>query len=204
MASNGSSVGNRLSSLVNSRHIRYKTGLLLLISGGAIAGACAALQVDLSQVVHGLLHVVGIRGGRASAQHPQEIIVAAGNELTMDGGVQRITPIAPDEVARRLAWAGMYDNGGWLNFRGQSLEIVVAEFNRHNKRKLRVGDPQAGRLQVGGSFRDDDLDGFVAALAMTHGVRATQSGPDGPFGDEITLNGGNSAGSAASSGTPDP
>jgi ferric-dicitrate binding protein FerR (iron transport regulator) len=189
---------------VNPRHIRYKTGLLLLISGGAIACACAALQVDFRQVVHGMLHVVGIRAGHASAQHQQEIIVAAGNELTIDGGVRRITPIAPEEVARRLAWAGMYDNGGWLDFRGQSLETVVAEFNRHNQRKLRVGDPQTGRLQVGGSFRDDDLDGFVAALAMTHGVRATLSGPDGRSGDEITLNGGNSSGSAAIAGTTEP
>ncbi len=189
---------------MNLSHIRYKTGLLLLIGGGAIACACAALQVDFRQVVHGLLHVAGVRAGHASAQQRQEVIVAAGNELTMDGGVQRITPIAPDEVARRLAWAGMYDNGGWLNFRGQSLETVVAEFNRHNTRKLRVGDPQTGRLQVGGSFRDDDLDGFVAALAMTHEVRATRSGADGRFGDEITLNGGNSSGSAAIAGTPEP
>jgi ferric-dicitrate binding protein FerR (iron transport regulator) len=184
--------------------MRYKTGLLLLIGGGAIACACAALQVDFRQAVHGLLHVIGSGAGQASAQHPQEIIVAAGNELTIDGAAQRLTPIAPDEVARRLAWAGMYDNGGWLNFRGQSLETVVAEFNRHNKRKLRVGDPQTGRLQVGGSFRDDDLDGFLAALALTHGVRAIRSGPDGRFADEITLNGGNFSGSAAIPGTPEP
>jgi ferric-dicitrate binding protein FerR (iron transport regulator) len=189
---------------VNARRTRYKTGLLLLISGGAIACACAALKVDFRQVVHGLLHVVGSRAGHASAQQPQEIIVVAGNELTIDGGVQRLTPLAPGEVDRRLAWAGMYDNGGWLNFRGQSLETVLAEFNRHNQRKLRVGDPQTGRLLIGGSFRDDDLDGFVAALAMTHGVRATLSGPDGRLGDVITLNGGNASGSAAISGPPDP
>jgi ferric-dicitrate binding protein FerR (iron transport regulator) len=189
---------------VNARHTRYKTGLLLLISGGAIACAGAALKVDFRQVVHGLLHVVGVRAGHASPQHPRQIIVAAGNELTIDGGVQRITPLAPAEVDRRLAWAGMYDNGGWLNFRGQPLATVVAEFNRHNQRKLRVGDPQTGRLRIGGSLRDDDLDGFVAALAKTHGVRATLSGPDGRLGDEITLNGGNASGSAAISGPPDP
>lgn len=196
-------MGSRLCSLVNSRHLRYQT-LLLLISASAIAGACAALKVDFRQVVHGLLHVVGIGAGHVSAQHSQEIIVAAGNELTIGGGVRRVTPIGPDEMARRLAWAGLYDNGGWLNFRGQSLEIVVAEFNRHNKRKLRVGDPQTGRLQVGGSFRDDDLDGFVAALAMTHAVTATLSGPDGRFADEITLSGGHSSGSAAIPGMPEP
>jgi hypothetical protein len=191
---------------VNLRRTRYKTGLLLLIGGGggAIACACAALKVDFRQVVHGLLQVAGVRAGHASPQHPREIIIGAGNELTIVGGVQRITPIAPDEVVRRLAWAGMYDNGGWLNFRGQSLEVVVAEFNRHNQRKLRVADPQTGNLLVGGSFRDDDLDGFVAALALTHGVRATRPGTNGAFGDEIVLDGGHSAGSAAVPGTPEP
>jgi hypothetical protein len=39
---------------------------------------------------------------------------------------------------------------------------------------------------------------------MTHGVRATLSGPDGRFGDEITLNGGNSSGSAAIAVPPEP
>jgi ferric-dicitrate binding protein FerR (iron transport regulator) len=189
---------------VNLRRTRYQTGLLLLIGGGAIACACAALKVDFRQVVHGLLHGVGVRAGYASPQHSREIVIGAGNELTIDGGVQRITPIAPDEVDRRLAWAGMYDNGGWLNFRGQSLEVVVAEFNRHNQRKLRVADAQTGHLLVGGSFRDDDLDGFVAALALTHGVRATRSGTNGSLGDEIVLEGGHSAGSAAIAGAPQP
>lgn len=188
---------------MNPRHPRYKTGLLLLIGGGAIACACAALKVDFRQVVHGLLHVVGVSAGPASAQQSREIIIGAGHELTIDGGVQRITPIAPTEVDRRLAWAGMYDNGGWLNFRGQTLEVVVTEFNRHNQRKLRVVDPQIGRLLVGGSFRDDDLDGFVAALALTHGVRATRAGANGAFGDAIILDGGHSAGSAAIAGTPE-
>ncbi len=182
---------------MNPRHTRFKTGLLLLLGAGAMACACAALKVDFRQVAHGLLHVVGIRAGHMNPQHPREIIIGARSELTIDRGVQRITPLAADEVGRRLAWAGVYDNGGWLNFRGQSLASVVAEFNRHNERRLRVADPQTGRLLVGGSFRDDDVEGFVAALALTHGVRATRSNPDGRFGGEIVLNGGHSAGSAA-------
>jgi hypothetical protein len=189
---------------VNPRHFRYKTGLLLLLGAGAIAGAAAALNVDYRQVVGGLLHTVGINAAPAGGQHPAEIIIGAGHELTIDGGVQRLAPIAPDEMARKLAWAGMYDNDGWLNFRGQTLESVVAEFNRHNSRKLRVEDPQTARLQVGGRYRDNDLEAFVTALAMTHGVKATVSDPAGRFGGAITLSGSNSSGSAAISGPPRP
>jgi len=176
---------------VNPR--RYKPRLLLLIGGVAIACTCAALTVDFRQVVHGLLHAVGIPSRPAGGQHPAEIIVSAGNELTIDGRVERITPIAPEELARRLAWAGVYAAGGWLEFRGQTLETAIAEFNRHNKRQLRVADPQIGRLVIGGRYREDDVEAFLAALALTHGVKAV---PGGPLGDVITLTGGNASGSA--------
>jgi ferric-dicitrate binding protein FerR (iron transport regulator) len=184
---------------VNPRHNRYKLRLLLLIGGGAIACTCAALNVDFRQVVHGLLHAVGIRSSHAGGQHTAEIIVSAGNELTIVGGLQRITPISDAELARRLGWSGVYSTGGWLKFRGQSLEIVVGEFNRHNKRQLRVADPRTGRLAVGGSFRENDVDGFLAALAMTHGVEATPSP-----GDVIILTGGDASGSAEIPGAPQP
>jgi ferric-dicitrate binding protein FerR (iron transport regulator) len=70
------------------------------------------------------------------------------------------------------------------------LETVVAEFNRHNQRQLRVADPQTARLLVGGSFRENDVEGFLAALALTHGVSAM---PGGPAGEVITLSGGNAS-----------
>jgi len=199
-ASNGSFPGSRLCFLVNTRRAHFKPGLILLLSGGAIACACAALNVDYRQVVHGFLRAVGLNGPRHSSAAGREIIVAAGHELTVDGATQTLTPIAPDEVEKRLAWAGMFEQNGWLSFRGQSLEIVAAEFNRHNRRKLRIGDPQTGRLAVGGKFRVNDLDGFVAALGLTHGVKATMSDPAGP---DIMLSGGNSSGSAAIMAAPE-
>jgi ferric-dicitrate binding protein FerR (iron transport regulator) len=76
----------------------------------------------------------------------REIIVPAGDELSIAGNTQTMTHVPPDELARRLAWAGLYQQDGWLAFRGRSLQSVPAEFNRHNERKLLIGDPQTGRL----------------------------------------------------------
>jgi hypothetical protein len=188
----------------------FKPGLTLLIGGGLIACTCGALDVGFSQMMRGLLRFVGIQGVQQTHRHVKEIIISAGNELTITGGRQTISPVAPEELVKRLAWAGMYQKDGWLAFRGQSLESVVAEFNRHNGRKLRIGNPQTAQLRVGGKFRVTDLDGFVAALGLTHGVRATLSGAQGPgsngrMGEVITLTGGiPGAGSWESRGSADP
>jgi ferric-dicitrate binding protein FerR (iron transport regulator) len=189
---------------VNTRCVHCKPGLLLLLSAGVIACAGATLNVDYRQAVHGWLRAVGINGTRHSPAAVREIVVAAGNELTVDGRTHTLTPIAPDELAKRLAWAGgLFEQDGWLKFRGQSLAIVAAEFNRHNRRKLRIGDPRTARLAVGGKFRVNDLDGFVAALGLTHGVRATLSEPGRRFDPVITLSGGNSAPTAEMPGAPE-
>jgi len=108
---------------------------------------------------------------------------------------------------KRLAWAGMYQKDGWLAFRGQSLESVVVELNRHNRRKLRIADPQTARLRVGGKFRVTDLDGFVAALGLTQRCQSYPLGREGPdsngrTGEVITLSGGNAAGEISSPGDP--
>jgi transmembrane sensor len=101
-----------------------------------------------------------------------------------------------------LAWAEIRLKDGWLAFRGQTLESVVAEFNRYNARQLVIGDRATGQLRVGGKFRVNDLDGFVAALAVTHGVKAVVSPASGKVPEVILLTGG-SAGSAYPEGPTD-
>jgi transmembrane sensor len=135
---------------------------------------------------------VGIEALERKGQLTKETIVTAGNELSVAGHTMTITSAPAGEVARRLAWAGIYQKDGWLAFRGETLEKVVAELNRHNRRQLKIGDPETARLRVGGQFRMTDLDGFVAALEITHRVQATLSGPEGQPGDVIVLTRGTS------------
>jgi ferric-dicitrate binding protein FerR (iron transport regulator) len=177
---------------VKTPRLHSGLSLTVLILGGLIACTCVALDVDIGQMLSALLQVVGARSPEQTRPPLRQIIVSAGNELSIAGNTQTLTQVPPDELARRLAWAALDQQDGWLAFRGQSLQSVATEFNRHNERKLIIGDPQTGRLRVGGKFRMTDLDGFVAALGVTHGVKATVSRSDTRFGESITLTGGNS------------
>ena len=76
-----------------------------------------------------------------------------------------VQAVAPDEVARRLAW-----QHGEIAFNGQTLAEAVAEFNRYNVRKITVADRATGALRVGGYFQTADVDGFVAAVTRTFPV----------------------------------
>lgn len=163
---------------------------------GLVACTCLAVDVDVGQMLSSLLQVTGLRAPERTRLPSREIIVSAGYKLNVAGNTQTMAPVPREELASRLAWAGMYQQDGWLAFRGQSLQSVATEFNRHNERQLIIGDPQTGRLQVGGKFRVTDLEGFVAALGVTHGVKAIVSRPDTQFGESITLTGGTALGTA--------
>ena len=74
---------------------------------------------------------------------------------------------------RRLAW-----QAGELSFQGETLADAVAEFNRYNHRKLRIGDSSIAILQIGGNFQDSDVDSFIAALQRSFGI-ASETADDG-------------------------
>jgi ferric-dicitrate binding protein FerR (iron transport regulator) len=182
---------------VKTPRLHSRLSLTVLILGGLIACTCVALDVDIGQMLSAVLQVVAARSPEQIRRPLREIIVSAGDELSIAGNTQTLTHVPPDELARRLAWAGLYQQDGWLAFRGQSLQSVATEFNRHNERQLIIGDPQTGRLRVGGKFRVTDLEGFVTALGVTHGVKATVSRSDPRFGESITLTGGGNSQSKA-------
>jgi transmembrane sensor len=54
---------------------------------------------------------------------------------------------------------------------------VVATFNRYNRRKLSVDDPEIAHLLVGGNFRADNVDAFVRLLDSGFGI-ASESQAD--------------------------
>jgi transmembrane sensor len=127
-----------------------------------------ALQVIVTEGRVALEDVPAV-GGATRKRRVSET-VSAGESATADNGKVAVRPVSTTEASRRLAW-----ETGELSFQGETLREAVAEFNRYNRRKLKVEDPALAELQVGGNFRALDVDSFVAALERSFNVTAKSS-----------------------------
>jgi transmembrane sensor len=101
---------------------------------------------------------------------PSALLPAGSVALVGDDGVL-VRSMSPADADHLLEW-----RDGLLSFRDTPLAEAAAEFNRYNMRKLVVGDAGAGALRIGGSFRWDNLDGFVRLLEAGFPVRVETDG----------------------------
>lgn len=71
-----------------------------------------------------------------------------------------VTRLAPADADRALAWRTKQ-----LEIVERPLSEVVAEFNRHNRQQIVIGDERAGQLRANlDNFHPDNVDGFVRLL----------------------------------------
>lgn len=102
---------------------------------------------------------------------PAPTPLVAGERAVVDTSAPAAAPVVAavtaSEMAHALAWQGVR-----LEFAALPLAEVVKEFNLRNRQQLVVADVATGRLRVGGSFRADNVDGFVRLLEASFGVTA--------------------------------
>jgi transmembrane sensor len=84
-----------------------------------------------------------------------------------------ILPDVGPPVESALAWSEQR-----LVFREKSLADVVAEFNRYQKRKLRIADPALAALAISGTFTTNDAESLLQYLERYHDVVLDEA-PDG-------------------------
>jgi transmembrane sensor len=119
--------------------------------------------------------IVGVR----TAAGPQQgnvappVLVESGHAAVVRDHQVAVRDLGSQEAERLLAW-----RDGSLAFTRAPLSEVVAEFNRYNERKLLIEDPAVAALIVGGYFRANDLDAFLAAIARTLPVSVIARGRD--------------------------
>jgi len=77
-------------------------------------------------------------------------------------GAERVTA---ETVRATLAWQGPP-----LVFADTPLAEAIAHFNRRNAVQIVLADEALGRLPIGGSFRRENVDGFLRLLAATGDV----------------------------------
>lgn len=100
-------------------------------------------------------------------------LVGAGESARVGSYGVEVRRLDLTEAERHLSW-----RSGDLAFQGETLEEVVKEFNRYNRRQLQIADPSLRSIRVGGTFKGTDVDSFLAALRTSFGLVA-DSTPDG-------------------------
>jgi transmembrane sensor len=81
--------------------------------------------------------------------------------LTRNDSVQPpvVAPVSAEEISRELSWQAPR-----LQFYETPLADAVAEFNRLNRQQIIIADPELETLRIGGTFRPDNVEGFVRLL----------------------------------------
>ena len=75
--------------------------------------------------------------------------------------------IAPAAVRDALAWQGPR-----LVFADTPLAEAITQFNRRNQVQLEIADAELGALPIGGSFRVENVEGFVRLLVTGGDIAA--------------------------------
>ena len=109
------------------------------------------------------------------AQRPDEVpsaILTAGDVAVARGPATLLAAKSQERVESTLAW-----RGGMLNFDHISLADAAAEFNRYNRKPIRIVDPETAEIRIGGTFQASNVDAFVRLLHEAYGLRVETS-PD--------------------------
>ena len=100
----------------------------------------------------------------------EEARITAPGEGSADFEVDR-HEVTQQEIERHLAWTN-----GQLIFENATLAETVSEFNRYNRRKLQISDPDIAQVRIGGAFRSTNLDDLIVELNSLFGIRAIPTG----------------------------
>jgi transmembrane sensor len=113
---------------------------------------------------------LGTSGTNGSLTRPQQSVeLGAGQQLNVGEGAWPATPVSVD-AQRTTAWLH-----GQINFEGEPLERVVAEFNRYAQKPIEIESPALRDLEISGVFSIEDSEAFIAFLRSLDGVQVDVS-----------------------------
>jgi transmembrane sensor len=84
-----------------------------------------------------------------------------------DDVIIQTRPVA--EVEQMLTW-----RTGYLVFDDTPMSEAIAEFNRYNRRKIFIADPQIATIRIGGNFRATNVEAFLRLVESDFPVVATE------------------------------
>jgi transmembrane sensor len=102
---------------------------------------------------------------RSQTQSQQSVELDAGEQLSVTEGAWPATPVSVD-AQRTTAWLHRQ-----ISFDGETLERVVAEFNRYTQKPIEIASPALRDLEISGVFSVDNSEAFIAFLRSLEGVQ---------------------------------
>ena len=142
-------------------------------AGAAVRAVGTAFSVRLREssqvdvlVSEGKVAIAAARVARAPPLSAGEAAIVLPDRVS-------VSRVEPQQLDSRLAWTT-----GRLEFRGETLGEAVAEFNRYNRRQLRLADSSLAALRVGGTFNATDPESFAAALTSAFNLQVDPADSD--------------------------
>ena len=99
-------------------------------------------------------------------------IIKAGHTARVMASKASIEVVSEEVMDAELSWLA-----GHLEFTGEGLEEVVAEYARYTDLNIHISDPELKNIRIGGVFQADKTDSFFHTLEVQFGITVDQ--PDG-------------------------
>jgi transmembrane sensor len=107
------------------------------------------------------------QNGRNEASVLTLSIVNAGQLATDNKGRLKIVTLDARQITNQQSW-----REGRFQFDDQRLGDVISEFNRYNRRQIRIMDPALAELRFSGLLHHDAVDTFLIVLEKSYGIEA--------------------------------
>jgi transmembrane sensor len=101
----------------------------------------------------------------------QSTLLIQGDVATATAGAMSITRKPVQALATDLSW-----RRGVLVFKHATLADAAAQFNRYNREKLVIANPDASRRVIGGTFPANDVEAFARVVRTALGLRVENRG----------------------------
>lgn len=117
-------------------------------------------------VVEGRVRVDG-----ANVRMAPAAIITAGDVAIARGPSTLLTARSEERVENGLAW-----RDGMLTFDQSTLGEAANEFNRYNRKRIEIADPETAEIRIGGTFKASNVDAFVRLLRDAYGLEVEDNG----------------------------
>lgn len=121
-------------------------------------------------VLEGLVRIDNAGAGKTPAQ---AIVITRGDIAVGSARSTLVEPKSVSKVDDALSW-----RQGRLKFHETTLAEAAAQFNRYNRTKLVIVDPQAAGTRIGGNFQANNVEDFARLLSNAYGFRVDADGKE--------------------------